>query len=112
MNKRAIYSRIGRYILLGITLVTFLNLVSSKSSNASLYAQSSSGNTLGTVLNVVNDEIFTIAVCNGEKVYKEFSYCFEVRKGDMVIFDWDPCNCDVVSFKVLNSDIQCGVFCP
>lgn len=109
MNKKETYARIMRYILLGITLVTFLNAVSS---NASLYAQSSSGNMLGTVLNVVNDEIFTIAVCNGEKVFKEFSYCFEVRKGDMVIFDWDPCNCTVVSFKVLNSDIQCGVFCP
>ena len=65
----------------------------------------------GEVLNVVNDELFTISVCSSEKVLKEFSYCYGVQKGDQVIFHSNPENCETTGFTVLRNDVQCGVLC-
>jgi hypothetical protein len=67
---------------------------------------------MGKVLNVVNNEFFTIAICDEVKIFKEFSYCWGVNEGDTVIFDWDHHNCEIISFSVLNNGTQCGVLCP
>lgn len=79
---------------------------------ATLYAEySPCNNTIGKVLNVVNDEFFTISVCDEIKEFREFSYCFNVEAGDTVIFNGNPDKCEVVSFTVARNDVQCGVFC-
>jgi hypothetical protein len=88
-------------------------LMSSGNTHASLYAEASSCNIFqGTVVDIVNDEEFTISVCEDTIKYKEFSYCYGVDIGDTVIFDWSPDNCDVLSFTVLKNGVQCGVLCP
>jgi len=68
-------------------------------------------NRTGEVLEVVNNELFTIAVCNSIKVFKEFSYCYGVEKGDMVLFDSNPDDCVMTGFTVMKDNIQCGVLC-
>lgn len=73
---------------------------------------SNCGNSIGTVMTVVNDELFTIKTCGGTRTYTEFSYCYDVYEGDKVVFNWDPENCEFVSFKVLRNGVQCGVWCP
>ena len=79
---------------------------------ASLYAEYSSCNsTVGKVLKVVNDEIFTISVCDEVKEFREFSYCFNVQAGDTVFFDGNPDKCEIVGFTVVRNDVQCGVLC-
>jgi len=65
----------------------------------------------GEVQEVVNDELFKISVCNDIKVFKEFSYCYGVEKGDYVIFHSNPDNCEMIGFTVLRNDVQCGVLC-
>jgi hypothetical protein len=79
---------------------------------ASLYAevQLCSSRT-GEVLEVIDDEIFKISVCNKMKVFKEFSYCYGVAKGDLVMFDDNTGNCDMTGFTVLRNEVQCGVLC-
>ena len=66
----------------------------------------------GQVINVVNDEVFTISVCSSEKVFREFSYCYGVQKGDKVMFHSNPEQCEMTGFTVLRNDVQCGVLCP
>jgi hypothetical protein len=79
---------------------------------ASLYAEYSQCNSaVGKVLNVVNDELFTIAVCDDVKEFKEFSYCYNVEAGDTVLFDGSPDKCNVVGFTVARNEVQCGVLC-
>ena len=98
-----------KYTLAGILLII---LMTSGIAYADLYAGTSSCNVfMGKVLDIVDNEVFTIAVCEDTKVFKEFSYCYEVEKGDSVIFDGDPGNCDFVSFTVIGNGIQCGVLC-
>ncbi len=80
---------------------------------ATLYAESSPCNDItGEVLNIENDEMFRIAVCDEVMEFKEFSYCYGVQVGDAVIFESIPGNCEVVSFTVLRNNVQCGVICP
>ena len=79
---------------------------------AALYAEYDPCNsTVGKVLKVVNDEFFTISVCDEVREFKEFSYCYNVQAGDTVFFDGDPDKCDVVSFTVARNEVQCGVLC-
>jgi len=81
--------------------------------HASLYAESSHCNSnMGKVLDVVDDELFTISVCNEVKVFKELSYCYGVEEGDAVIFDGFADKCELVSFRVVRNGVQCGVLCP
>ena len=65
----------------------------------------------GKILEVVNNELFTISVCDSNKVFKEFSYCYGVEKGDMVIFDSNPDDCVMTGFTVMKNNVQCGVLC-
>jgi hypothetical protein len=67
---------------------------------------------MGNVLNVVNNEFFTIQICGNVKIFKALSYCWEVDEEDTVIFDWDHHNCEIISFSVLDKGTQCGVLCP
>ncbi len=79
---------------------------------ASLYAEAQlCSSTTGEVLEVTNDEIFKIAVCNQIKVFKEFSYCYGVEKGDRVSFDSNPGDCEMTGFTVMRNAVQCGVLC-
>jgi len=79
---------------------------------ASLYAEYAPCNsTVGKVLKVVNDELFTISVCDDVKEFKEFSYCYNVEAGDTVFFDGNPDKCEVVGFTVARNEVQCGVLC-
>lgn len=80
---------------------------------ASMYAEFSlCTSTVGKVLEVVNDEVFTISVCDTVKSYEEFSYCYNVEEGDIVVFDGNPVKCDVIGFTVTRNDVRCGVICP
>lgn len=98
-----------RCILAGILFIT---LMISGAAQASLYANATTCNKfMGEILEVVDNEKFTISVCEDEKVFKEFSYCYEVEKGNTVIFDGDPGNCEFISFTVVGNGIQCGVLC-
>ncbi|MEN8264366.1 MAG: hypothetical protein ABFR82_12980 [Nitrospirota bacterium] len=91
-----------KYILAGILII----LMTSGIVHANLYANASSCNKfMGEVLDIVDNEVFTIAVCEDVKVFKEFSYCYEVEKGDSVIFNGDPGNCDFISFTVIGNGI-------
>ena len=106
MKKRKIYI-VSSIIVLSVLYVTPGRI------QATLYAQSSNCNSnIGTVLTVTNDELFTIANCNDVRVFSEFSYCYGVKKGDEVVFHWNPQSCDFVSFTVLRNGVQCGVWCP
>jgi hypothetical protein len=79
---------------------------------ASLYAEYSSCDSMvGKVLRVVNDEVFTISVCEDVKVFREFSFCYNVEPGDTVIFDGKTDRCEVVGFTVVRNEVQCGVLC-
>ncbi len=92
--------------------ILFITLMISGAAQASLYASASTCNKfMGEILEVVDNEKFTISVCKDEKVFKEFSYCYEVEKGNTVIFDGDPDNCEFISFTVVGNGIQCGVLC-
>jgi hypothetical protein len=81
--------------------------------DAALYAKSSQcySNT-GKVISVLDNELFTIEICDEIKVFKEFSYCYSVEEGDAVLFDGNPDKCDIVSFTVMSNGVQCGVICP
>jgi hypothetical protein len=93
--------------VLGILYLTSGNM------HAAIHEGSSDcDNNIGTVLTVVNDELFTIKTCGGTRTYTEFSYCYEMEEGDTVVFDWDPQNCEFVGFTVLHNGVQCGVWCP
>jgi hypothetical protein len=67
---------------------------------------------MGKVLKVVNNEFFTIEICDEVKTFAALSYCYGVDIGDTVIFDWDHHNCEIISFSVLKNGEQCGVLCP
>lgn len=100
----------GNYIIINIILIV---LISTGNIIASLYVKSSRcDSNMGKIVEVVNDEIFTIAVCNDIKVFKEFSYCYGVAEGDEVVFDWFTHNCRFVGFTVLRNGVRCGVLCP
>jgi hypothetical protein len=106
MKKRRI-SIVRSLGVLGILYLTSGNM------HAAIHEGSSDcDNNIGTVLTVVNDELFTIKTCGGTRTYTEFSYCYEVEEGDTVVFDWDPQNCEFVGFTVLHNGVQCGVWCP
>ena len=93
--------------ILGILYLTSGNM------HAAFHEESSScGNGMGTVLTVINHELFTIKKCNDTRTYTEFSYCYEVEEGDKVVFDGNPQDCEFVGFTVLNNGVQCGVWCP
>jgi hypothetical protein len=93
----------------GILLITILI---SGNIHARLYVENDFCNsTMGKVLNVVNNEFFTIKICDEAKTFEEFSYCYGVKDGDTVIFETYRDNCDVVSFSVLGNGTQCGVRC-
>ncbi len=68
-------------------------------------------NSTGEVMEKVNNELFTISVCDNMKVFKEFSYGYGVEKGDMVFFDSNPDDCVMNGFTVMRNDVQCGVLC-
>jgi hypothetical protein len=100
-------------VSLGLLLVVGLLALTPGMVNAALYAQSSSCNSsIGKVLTVTNDEIFSIVTCNEVGVFNELSYCYGVEEGDEVVFHWSPQNCELVSFTVLRNGVQCGVWCP
>ena len=100
-------------IRLSVIGIIMTMLVISGNLHASLYAESSlCNNNMGKVLDVVDDEVFTITVCDEVKVFKEFSYCYGVEEGDAVIFDGFTANCELVGFTVVRNGVQCGVLCP
>ncbi len=68
-------------------------------------------NRTGIVMKVVNDELFTISVCNKMRVFKEFSYCYGIEIGDTVLFDNNIDDCVMISFTDLRNDVQCGLLC-
>lgn len=99
----------GKYMII-MLLFTFLH---SGSVHARLYAETKRCNsTMGTVMNVVDNESFTLKICDDVKTFEAFSYCYEVNEGDTVIFEWDHHNCEILSFSVLGNGTQCGVLCP
>ncbi len=103
----------GGSTVFSLLFILLAFLVSPGNGDASLYAEAFSCNKFqGTVVDVVNDEEFTIAVCEETFKFREFSYCYNVESGDTVVFDWSPDNCDVVSFTVQRNGVQCGVLCP
>ena len=98
-----------KYIL---GVIVWLILITSGIIHANFYADASACNEfMGKILDIVNNEEFTIEVCNDVKVFKEFSYCYDVEKGDTVIFDGNPGKCNFVGFTVIGNGIQCGVLC-
>jgi hypothetical protein len=99
----------GNYMIF-ILLITFMT---SGNVHASTHEEKNRCNSkMGKVLKVVNNEFFTIAICDEVKTFTAFSYCWGVNEGDTVIFDWDHHGCEIVSFSVLNNGEQCGVLCP
>jgi hypothetical protein len=79
--------------ILGILYLTSGNM------HAAFHEESSScGNGMGTVLTVINHELFTIKKCNDTRTYTEFSYCYGVKEGVKVVFEWNPQNYKFVSF--------------
>ena len=95
-----------------ISAFMLLLLLTGGHASASLYAEAQlCSSTTGEVLEVINDEIFKISVCKDIKVFKEFSYCYGVEKGDTVFFDSNPGACEVTGFTVMRNDVQCGVLC-
>jgi hypothetical protein len=80
---------------------------------ASLHAEYSPCSGIqGKVIEVKDNEVFTISVCEKVKVFREFSYCYDVEAGDSVFFDGDPTRCEVTGFTVIRNGVQCGVMCP
>jgi hypothetical protein len=65
----------------------------------------------GTVMKIVNDEEFTISICDASKVFRALSYCYEVEEEDEVIFDSITKNCKILSITVIRNEVQCGVLC-
>jgi hypothetical protein len=98
-----------KYILV-ILLITFLTL---GNVHARSHAEMNSCNSrMGKVQKVVNNEFFTIEICDEVNTFVELSYCYGIQEGDTVIFDGDHHNCEVISFSVLGNGTQCGVLCP
>ena len=91
-----------------------LDYVLNHGNNACRFACASSrcNHEVGTVLNVMNEEFFMIEVCDEVKTFEELSFCYGIIAGDTVMFEWDYRNCDVVSFTVVRTGVQCGVWCP
>ena len=96
-----------------ITIFLILLLLTGQVS-ASYHAEAEAqicNNSAGEVLEKVNNEFFSISICDNIKVFKEFSYCYGVEKGDMVFFDSNPDDCVMNGFTVMRNDVQCGVLC-
>ena len=100
----------ARKLFTGVVVVM---LLTSSYLYASLHAENSPcAGIQGKVIEVLDDEVFTISVCDHVKVFREFSYCYDVEAGDSVFFDGDPTRCDVTEFTVMRNGVQCGVICP
>lgn len=100
----------ARKLRIGVALVM---LLTSGYLHASLRAEDSPCSGIqGKVVEVVDNEVFTISVCEKVKVFEEFSYCYDVEAGDSVFFDGDPARCEVTGFTVMRNGVQCGVMCP
>ncbi len=86
---------VTRYLVIGSCIFFLLPRVNAKSS----YAIEAS----------VNDETFIV---NGE-VFKARTYCFDVRKGDKVIFTEGSAigACSSAEFLNLRSNKKCEVWC-
>ena len=102
-----------RTIVHYMIFMLFITFITSRNVQARFHTEMNGCNIrVGMVLSVVNDELFTIKICDEVKIFEEFSYCFGVHDGDRVIFNWDPLNCKINSFSVLKKGTQCGVLCP
>ena len=95
-----------------IVITMSLLLLASVNVYASIYAEADTCiSSTGKVLEAVNDELFTVEFCGDVRVFKEFSYCYGVANGDIVLFDSSPVKCEMTGFTVIRNDVQCGVLC-
>ena len=76
-----------------------------------LMVTSASAAEKGLVIANVNDETFVIQTIWGKQLFKAKTYCFQVNRGDTVLFVDSTGVCVSNTFIDLNTDEKCEVWC-